>query len=128
MNYKDELNKLLNNSYSPYSNYKVAAIVVMKDGKWFNGVNVENAAYGNAICAERNAIHTAITNGYKPGDFKEMYLMAKVLGYSCGACRQTMQEFFDADTKIISMSSTGETKELLFKDLLPYPFGPEDLK
>ena len=62
---REKLISLLNNSYSPYSKFRVSAIVVMKDGKFFNGVNVENASYGGSICAERNAINAAISNGYK---------------------------------------------------------------
>ena len=49
---KERLNRLLENSYSPYSHFRVAAIVVMKDGQSFEGVNVENATYGATICAE----------------------------------------------------------------------------
>ena len=59
---KEKLLNELNNSYSPYSNYKVSAIVVMKDGTEFLGTNVENASYGATICAERVAIATAISN------------------------------------------------------------------
>jgi cytidine deaminase len=59
---REKLIELLNNSYSPYSNFRVAAILVCKDGREFNGVNVENAAYGSSICAERSAILSAISN------------------------------------------------------------------
>ena len=68
---KDKLIKLLDNAYSPYSKYRVAAIVLMKDGKEFYGVNVENASYGATICAERSAIVSAISNGYK----KDKYML-----------------------------------------------------
>ena len=66
---KEKLIKLLDNSYSPYSNYKVASIVINKDNKEYSGVNVENISYGATICAERNAITSAITDGYK----KDLY-------------------------------------------------------
>lgn len=72
---KEELIKLLDNSYSPYSKYAVSSIVVMKDGKTFRGVNVENASYGATVCAERIAIFNAISAGYKRYDFKEIYVM-----------------------------------------------------
>ena len=72
---KDKLLKLLENSYSPYSKFRVSAIAVMKDGKEFCGVNVENASYGAAICAERSAIVSAISAGYKRYDFRELNLM-----------------------------------------------------
>ena len=70
---KEKLIKLLDNAYAPYSNFHVAAIVELKDGTQVSGVNVENASYGATICAERNAITTAISMGYKKGDFKKIY-------------------------------------------------------
>ena len=57
----DKLRELAKNSYSPYSNFRVATIVIMKDGNEFKGVNVENAAYGSSICSERSAILSAIS-------------------------------------------------------------------
>ena len=62
---KEKLLELHKNSYSPYSNFAVSAILVMIDGKEFNGVNVENASYGAGICAERTAIVSAVAAGYK---------------------------------------------------------------
>ena len=78
---QEKLNKLLENAYAPYSNYQVACIVVMKDGKEFNGVNVENASFGATICAERVAITSAIAHGYKKNDFKEIYIMLSKMNY-----------------------------------------------
>lgn len=77
---KEKLIKLLENSYSPYSHFRVAAIVVMQDGKEFNGVNVENASYGASICAERSAILSAISSGYKKGEFK-IHTVAELCPY-----------------------------------------------
>lgn len=85
----EELKSLLNNSYSVYSHYSVASIVVMKDGKTFKGVNVENASYGACICAERSAVVSAISNGYTKGDFDSIYIMNSTdkIGPSCFLCR-----------------------------------------
>ena len=69
---QEKLLRLLNNSYSPYSHFRVAAIVVTKDGQEFSGVNIENASYGATICAERVAITNAIANGVKKCDFRDM--------------------------------------------------------
>ena len=69
---KESLKNLLRNSYAPYSKFHVAAIVKMKDGKYYAGVNVENANY-TSICAERNAIASAIASGYKRFDFEAIY-------------------------------------------------------
>lgn len=127
---KEKLERLLENSYSPYSHFRVASIAVMKDGKEFNGVNVENAAYGSSICAERSAILAAISSGYKRYDFKELYVMcdSEKIGTSCFACRQVISELFEKDAKIIFFSNIGEKLTLKVSDLCPYPFSDEDLK
>lgn len=127
---KDKLTQLLNNSYSPYSNFRVATIVVMKDGKEFNGVNVENASYGAAICAERSAIVSAISAGYKKYDFKEIHVMcdSEKISSSCFICRQVITEFFEKQSKVVFYNNKGETIELTVEDICPYPFDSEDLK
>ena len=127
---KEKLKKLLNNSYSPYSNFRVSCIAVMKDGKEFSGVNVENASYGAGICAERNAIIGAIANGYKKGDFEKLYVMCDndKIGMSCMICRQVMIEFFEKDKQVICMNPEGKTEIHTIEELCPYPFDEEDLK
>ena len=129
MKYKEKLIELLNNSYSPYSKFKVASIIVMNDGVEFNGVNVENASYGAAICAERSAIVSAISAGYKKGDFKELYLMCSVgSSLPCGICRQFLSEFVDGEFIIHVINKNGEYTKYKFSDIYPYPFDSEDLK
>ena len=127
---KEKLLELLNNSYSPYSNYAVSAILVTKDGKGFYGVNVENARYGAAICAERSAIVSAISAGYKRYDFKELNIMVSSgkIGMPCFLCRQVISELFDKDAIIRCYATTGEYKEYKVEDICPYPFGSDDLK
>lgn len=127
---KEKLENLLKHSYSPYSNFQVASIVVMKDGKEFSGVNVENASYGAGICAERSAILSAISAGYKRFDFKEIYVLTsgKKISTSCFLCRQVMLELFEEDVKAHFLNLEGEELTLTVKDLCPYPFDSEDLK
>jgi len=127
---KEKLLNLLNNSYSPYSKFQVAAIVVTKDGKEFKGVNVENASYGACICAERVAITNAIANGYKKHDFESIYLMCNndKIGYPCMLCRQVIQELFEKEKNVIAMNPKGEQIKLTVEQLCPYPFDEEDLK
>ena len=127
---KEKLIKLLDNSYSPYSHFRVAAILVCKDGKEFKGVNVENAAYGPSICAERSAILSAISNGYKPFSFKELYVMCDndKIGMPCFQCRQVFLEVFEKDMLIICMNPKGQKIVKAVSELCPYPFGSEDLK
>lgn len=126
---KDELIKLLDNAYAPYSNFHVSAIVEMKDGKCIPGVNVENASYGAAICAERNAITTAISMGYKKGDFKNIYVMVSgdKLSTPCFICRQVITEFFDKDSEVILVGKNGETERHKVSEMCPFPFDENDL-
>ena len=126
---REKLNQVIKNAYSPYYNFKVGCIVVTKDGKEFIGVNVENAN-GTSICAERNAIATAVAHGYKKGDFDRLYIGFEngKEGAPCFACRQVILEFFDLDSKIISVKGNGEEVTYTVKDLCPYSFDSEDLK
>lgn len=127
---KDKLLELQKNSYAPYSNFHVSAIVVMNDGVEFRGVNVENASFGASICAERSAIVSAISAGYKKGDFKELNVMVSSgeVGMPCFICRQVISEFFDKDATVRCFATTGEYKEYTVEEICPYPFGSEDLK
>ena len=126
---KKKLIKLLENSYSPYSKFRVASIVVMKDGTEFSGVNVENASYGASICAERSAILSAISHGYKRYDFDKLYVMCDndKIGMSCFECRMVISELFDKTCEIIAMNPKGETEVHTVSELCPYPFSDEDL-
>ena len=127
----EKLMNLANNSYSPYSHFRVATILVMKDGKEIHGVNVENSAYGSSICSERSAIVSAISMGYKKGDFKELHCMcadSSKVSTSCFGCRQVISEFFDPDAFIYFYSNTGEVHVYTVSKLCPYPFKEEDLK
>lgn len=127
---KDKLLELHKNSYAPYSDFHVSAIVVMNDGVEFRGVNVENASFGATICAERSAIVSAISAGYKKGDFKELNVMVSSgeVGMPCFICRQVISEFFDKDATVRCFATTGEYNEYTVEEICPYPFGSEDLK
>ncbi len=126
----EKLIELQKNSYSPYSHFAVSAIAVMKDGKEFYGVNVENASYGATICAERSAILSAISGGYKKGDFKELYVMVSSgeIGMPCFLCRQVITELFDKDCIIHCCSTKGDQQDYTVAEICPYPFGEDDLK
>lgn len=126
---KEKLIKLLDNSYSPYSNFRVAAIAVMKDGREFCGVNVENASYGASVCAERSAILSAISNGYKRYDFDKLYIMCDndKIGMSCFLCRMVISELFERDRKVIAMNPKGDIEIHTVEELCPYPFSDKEL-
>ncbi len=76
-------------AYAPYSNYLVGAAVRTRDGKVFEGVNVENAAYPLGVCAEKSALVKAVSEGYGPGSIEEIGITAS----PCGGCRQWLYEF-----------------------------------
>ncbi len=76
-------------AYAPYSNYNVGAVVRTTDGREFEGVNVENAAYPLGVCAEKSAIVSAVAAGYRPGDLAAIGITAS----PCGGCRQWLHEF-----------------------------------
>jgi len=125
---KEKLINLLENAYSPYYKFRVGAIVVTNDGCEFTGVNVENAN-GTSICAERNAIASAVAAGYRKGDIKEIYIMLeKGLGTPCFACRQVLLEFMNQNDVVICMDRDGNEKRYTISELCPYPFSDEDLK
>lgn len=124
-----KLEQLLNNSYSPYSKFKVAAILVAKDGREFSGVNVENASYGATICAERSAFVSAVSQGYHPYDFECLYVMVDSPKTStcCFLCRQVIIEMMEEDKKIVCMNYQGDKLEFTVHQLCPHPFDEKDL-
>jgi cytidine deaminase len=77
------------NAYAPYSNFHVGAAIVTRDGRVFEGVNVENAAYPLGICAERTVLSRAATDGVRPGDVEAIAINAS----PCGGCRQWLHEW-----------------------------------
>ena len=127
---KDKLLELQKNSYVPISNYPVSAIVTTKDGRTYNGVNVEDASTRAGSCAERVAIFNAITDGVKKGEFKSIDVMtssANTIGMPCFVCRQMISELFDKDAVIRCYNKHGDYIEHTVEELCPYPFGEEDL-
>jgi cytidine deaminase len=126
----DELKELLNNSYSPYYHYRVAAIIVTNDGNKFKGVNVETSSPAAGICAERNAIYQAVSKGYKKKDFKELHVMVDNDEYAepCFICRQALVDFTDKGMPIYLYSKNDFDKMILRSELTPHPFENEDMQ
>jgi cytidine deaminase len=100
-------------AYAPYSNYLVGAAVETRDGKVFEGVNVENAAYPLGVCAEKSALVKAVSEGYRPGDFAAIGITAS----PCGGCRQWLYEF--KLEEVTFLNSQGELVTYSAADLLP---------
>lgn len=113
-------------SYSPYSNFRVSAVLMTKSGKIYKGVNIENASYSPTICAERSAIAAAVSDGEK--SIKYIVITGdSPYTYPCGLCRQVIREFADEKTQIIIAKSTDDYKIHTIEELLPFSFSKEDL-
>jgi cytidine deaminase len=127
-NHFEPLLDLLERSQATYSGFCVAAVVVTEDGRSFRGVNVESGAFSTTICAERNAIHTAVTEGARLGDLREVHILArngngKLVGaYPCGACRQVIAEQSGNAARIFIYTSAEEVFEHPISELLPNGF------
>ncbi len=119
-----------NLSYSPYSKFKVGAALLCKDGKVFKGANVENSSYPLCMCAERNALYSAMMNGYKKEDFVALAIAAETDEpcSPCGACRQVISELFPRNGAIVLTNLKGDLKETNIDELLPFAFSGDDLK
>ncbi len=121
-------------SYSPYSNFCVGAALLTKEGKLYQGCNIENAAYSVANCAERTAFFTAIYQGER--EFESIVIVggpreAESFDYCepCGVCRQVMAEFCEPESfRVIFAKSEEEYQEYLLQELLPHAFLPGQLK
>lgn len=121
--------KIMEYSYSPYSKFPVAAVALMKDGRIFGGVNVENASYGGTICAERSAVVSAISNGYKATDFEKILIVSNLETpiSPCGICRQFLLEFFTEENEIIMANKEGKMLITNIEQLVPYGFRKSSL-
>lgn len=116
-------------AYAPYSNFKVGAAVLTRDGKIYHGCNIENAAYGLTNCAERTAFFSAIADGYKAGDFAQIAVVGETEGpiSPCGACRQVILELGGADLVVILANLENAVEISSPAVLLPGAFSNADL-
>jgi len=108
-------------AYAPYSGFRVGAAVYSADGEIFEGVNVENAAYGSTLCAERGAIMAAVAAGYRDITAIAVVGDSEAPTVPCGACRQVLAEF-NPDMRIIMGGRTDEVMVMTLDELLPEAF------
>ena len=121
-------------SYTPYSDFKVGAALLGKNGRIYTGCNIENAAYTPTNCAERTAFFKAVSEGER--SFTAIAVVGGPEGASefdwcapCGVCRQVMKEFCQDDRfQIILARSVKEYKVYTLAELLPMGFGPDNLQ
>lgn len=117
----------MENAYAPYSRFRVGAAVRTSGGQIVTGCNVENAAYGEALCAERVAVAAAVAQGMK--EFDEIAIASDSDDPSppCGSCRQTMSEFAP-ELKVTSYGKNGKYATWRLSDLLPEAFALNHLR
>jgi cytidine deaminase len=121
----DLANTARQRAYVPYSNYPVGAALRTKTGRIFTGVNVENAAYPQTMCAERVAVFKAVSEGEK--EFEVISVVTDNGGSPCGGCRQVLAEF-GLDTIVLLADGSGKLiTETTVRKLLPQAFTPEQL-
>lgn len=111
-------------AYAPYSNYRVGAAILTEDGRIFTGCNVENAAYGSSMCAERTAVFKAVSEGMNR--IAAVAVCTENGGSPCGSCRQVLVEF-GGDVAVWLSDAHGNVRETTLHTLLPDHFGPEHL-
>lgn len=126
---------LQKNAYAPYSLFRVAALVTLKNNKEILGVNVENASYAVSICAERVALSQVFAQGYTKDDIVSFFLItdSKTIGSPCGLCRQFMIETMPETCPVYISSKNDKNdpkiiRKVLVKNLLPLAFKPNSLK
>ena len=119
-------------SYSPYSHFMVGAALLAKNGKVYQGCNIENAGYTPSNCAERTAFFKAVSEGVL--EFETIAIVAGpkdgelIRTAPCGVCRQVMMEFCEYKTfRVLLAKSPEDYEEWTLEKLLPFGFGPKDL-
>lgn len=113
--------KASENSYSPYSKFPVGAALECSDGTVFTGCNIENAAYGDTICAERTAAVKAVSEGRR--DFVRIAIWgnSREYCYPCGSCRQFLQEF-SKEMTVVCGRGDGEYVSHPLNEMMPFTF------
>jgi cytidine deaminase len=107
-------------AYAPYSRFHVGCVVLARDGRLIEGVNVENASYPLGVCAERTAFSRAIAEGYVPGDF----VAAAITASPCGGCRQWLHEM---GVERVVFRNGGRVVSMTPDELLPESFDSSNL-
>ena len=126
MNYEELMNEAVEaskNSYSPYSKFRVGACVLTETGKTFRGCNFENSSFGLTICAERNAVGSAVADGEKFIKAVAIYSPNQERCFPCGACRQVLHEFARSDDELDVILKNNNGIEIhKLSELLPESF------
>lgn len=133
------------NAYTPYSHYQVGAALLCGDGSIVTGCNIENAAFGPTVCAERVAVFKAVSES-RPGTDGRTFSAIAIVGspqgedvtgegqalsqyaFPCGVCRQVLREFVNPqEFLVITAKSVTDYQQMILEELLPHSFGPDNL-
>lgn len=125
---KTEAIKAQSFSYSPYSQKKIGASIQLNNGQIYSGCNIENASFGATVCAERVAIWKAYSQNSAQVKIETICVVsdAATPWPPCGLCRQVIAEFCTNQTQVIIMNTAGTEKTMLFNELFPESFSPEN--
>lgn len=125
--------KAMENSYSPYSDYRVGAALLTETGKVYTGCNIENSAFSPTCCAERTAVFKAVSDGERA--FSKIAIAGGKRGERlnetispCGVCRQVLAEFCRPDFEILLVISEDDYKATTLGELLPLAFSSDNIK
>ncbi len=113
-------------SRSPYSKFRVGSALLTSGGKVFTGCNIENSSFGLTICAERTALFKAVSEGYSRFRAIAVATDESTFVAPCGACRQVILELA-GDIDVVLVNRRGGIMVMKASDLIPHPFGPNDL-
>lgn len=120
----------MKNAYAPFSKFHVGACLVLKNGEFIIGANVENSSYGLTNCAERSALFAAYSQGYRKEDISEIIIATnnEIPSSPCGACRQVIFELMNRDALVTMINpNLTNTISVKVKELLPFGFDEEKL-
>jgi len=116
------------NSYAPYSKFKVGCAILLNNGNYILGTNIENKSYSLTICAERSALFSLYSQGYTKSDIKAICITANTeeVITPCGACREVLKELILEDTPIVLTNHLRYREIVKINDLLPLSFKLEN--
>lgn len=121
----------MKHSYAPYSHFHVGAALLTDRNTYIHGANIENASFGATNCAERSAMFSAYSQGYRRENLKALAIVwtGETPASPCGICRQVMSELLERDTPVIMVNNDGtQIQESTVEGLLPMAFSSEDMK
>lgn len=124
----EKARKARHKAHAPFSKFHVGAALTTKDGKLYEGANIENSSYGLTICAERTAVFQAVLDGEK--EFDSIAIASDYEGFTppCGACRQVLLDLCGKDLNVILINKDNEIQKYKLEELIPHSFGEDYLK